>query len=163
MSPKSCGFCSRESTCTTRSLSPVLSVPTGRSWFSLRTAVVTCSVVTPKASMAEGLSSMLMARCVPPTSVTEPTPFTFSSRFLKVCSAQVVSSTALGVLPFTASGMTATDQMERAAGSNRSTRGSSTSSRSSGRRMPIFSRTSSAALRPSIVSWNSMMTIEEPS
>ena len=160
---KSFGFCSRASTCTTRSRSAVLSVPTGRSWFSLRTAVVTCSAVMPSASMAVGSRSMLTARREPPTSVTEPTPRTFSSRFFSVCSAQVVSSTALGVLPFTASGITATDQMERAAGSKRSTRGSFTSSRKVGRRMASFSRTSSAALRPSTCSWNSMMTTDWPS
>ncbi|MDB5778952.1 MAG: primosomal protein, partial [Polaromonas sp.] len=47
-------------------------------------------------------------------------------------------------------------------GSKRSTRGSFTSSRSKGRMAAIFSRTSSAALRPSIDSWNSMMTTDWP-
>ncbi|MCY1542884.1 hypothetical protein D9M68_786590 [compost metagenome] len=138
-------------------------MPTGRSWFSFRTAVVICSAVMPSASIAAGSRSMFTARRVPPTSVTEPTPRTFSSRFLSVCSAQVVSSTALGALPFTGSGMTATDQIDRDAGSKRSTRGSFTSVRKVGRRMAIFSRTSSAALRPSMCSWNSMMTTDWPS
>ena len=152
MDSKSFGFLRRASTCTTRSRSALLSVPTGRSWFSLRTAVVICSAVMPSASMALGSRSMLTARCVPPTSVTEPTPRTFSSRFFRVCSAHVVTATAEGAWPFTASGITASDQMERAAGSKRSTRGSFTSVRSVGRRIAIFSRTSSAALRPSTVS-----------
>src|SRR6516225_11145642 len=41
---------------------------------------------------------MLISRRVPPTSVTEPTPRTFSRRFLSTWSAQFVSSTALGGL-----------------------------------------------------------------
>jgi hypothetical protein len=153
----------------------------------LRTAVAICSAVTPSASIAAGSRSMLTARRVPPTSVTEPTPRTFSMRFLSVCSAQVVSSTAEGTAtpppgrpkagaapsggsePRAAgsvgatSGSTATDQIERADGSKRSTRGSLTSVRRVGRRIAIFSRTSSAALRPSMCSWNSMMTTDWPS
>ena len=99
MWPKSCGFFTRDNTCTTRSRAPLLSVPTGRSWFSLRTAATIWSAVMPSASMAAGSRSMLMPRRVPPTSDTEPTPRTFSSRFFRVCSAQVVSSTAEGAGP----------------------------------------------------------------
>ena len=167
MLAKSCGWSMRASTCTTRSRSSLLRVPTGRSWLSLRTALVICSALTPRDSMAEGSRWMLMARRVPPTSVTEPTPRTFSKRFLRVCSAQVVSSTGLGAgLPAgkrLASGKTATDQIERLEGSKRKTRGSLTSTRNAGRNKAIFSRTSSAALRPSTCNWNSIMTTDEPS
>jgi len=104
-----------------------------------------------------------MARRVAPTRFTAPTPRTFSSRFLSTCSDQVVSSTAERGRPSPPAGTTATDQIARLAGSKRSTRGSSTSSRNRGRRMPMRSRTSSAALRPSTVSWNSMITTELPS
>ena len=68
-----------------------------------------------------------------------------------------------GRAPRLASGSTASDQTGRLAGSKRSTRGSFTSSRSVGRTAAIFSRTSSAALRPSMYSWNSMMTTDWPS
>ena len=106
----------------------------------------------------------MISRLVPPTSVTEPTPRTFSSRFFSTWSAQLVSSTGLsGRAPRLASGSTASDQTGRLAGSKRSTRGSFTSSRSVGRTAAIFSRTSSAALRPSMYSWNSMMTTDWPS
>jgi len=100
----------------------------------------------------------LISRRVPPTSVTEPTPRTFSRRFLSTWSAQLVSSTGLSGLPRLASGSTASDQIARLAGSKRSTRGSFTSSRSSGRMLATFSRTSSAALRPSMCNWNSITT-----
>src|SRR6185369_15290545 len=50
-----------------------------------------------------------------------------------------------------------------AAGSKRRTRGSFTSVRKFGRMNATFSRTSSAALRPSMCSWNSMMTTAMPS
>jgi len=88
---------------------------------------------------------------------------------LSVCSVQFVNSTALigraADWPSAArlSGSTATDQTARAAGSKRSTRGSLTSVRSSGLTAEIFSRTSSAALRPSMCRPNSMMTTERPS
>ena len=100
----------------------------------------------------------MISRFAPPTSVTAPTPRTFSSRFLSTWSAQFVSSTAFIGLPLDDSGSTATDHTARLAGSNRSTRGSFTSSRNSGRMPATFSRTSSAALRLSICSWNSTMT-----
>ena len=110
---------------------------------------------------------MLTSRRVPPTSVTEPTPRTFSSRFFSTWSDQLVSSTAdnlaAALVPNATSGNTATDQMARLAGSKRSTRGSLTSVRSSGRIAATFSRTSSAALRPSMCSWNSTITTARPS
>jgi hypothetical protein len=61
------------------------------------------------------------------------------------------------------SGSTASDQIALLAGSKRSTRGSLTSVRRFGRTVATFSRTSSAALRPSMCSWNSMMTTDWPS
>ena len=104
---------------------------------------------------------MLISRRVPPTSVTEPTPRTFSSRFLSTWSAQLVSSTGvIARAPPVVSGSTASDQIGRLAGSKRSTRGSFTSVRKVGRMDATFSRTSSAALRPSMCSWNSMMTTD---
>ncbi|MCC2675302.1 MAG: hypothetical protein K0R58_2249 [Ramlibacter sp.] len=107
---------------------------------------------------------MLISRLVPPTRATEPTPRTFSSRFFSTWSAQFVSSTAvIGRAPFASFGSTASDQIGRLAGSKRSTRGSFTSVRKVGRTAAIFSRTSSAALRPSMCSWNSMMTTDWPS
>ena len=54
---------------------------------------------------------MLISRLVPPTSVTEPTPRTFSSRFFSTWSAQLVSSTAVMAWPAVASGSTASDQI----------------------------------------------------
>jgi hypothetical protein len=104
---------------------------------------------------------MLISRRVPPTRLTEPTPRTFSSRFFSTWSAQLVSSTGvIARAPLAASGSTANDQIGRLAGSKRSTRGSFTSVRKLGRIAAIFSRTSSAALRPSMCSWNSMMTTD---
>ncbi len=103
---------------------------------------------------------MLISRLVPPTSVTEPTPRTFSRRFFSIWSAQLVSSTALWRVASSPSGSTASDQTARLAGSKRSTRGSLTSVRSWVRTAATFSRTSSAALRPSMCSWNSMMTTD---
>jgi hypothetical protein len=91
--------------------------------------------------------------------LTAPTPRTFSKRFLSTWSAQLVSATASGALASPAAwGSTATDQIGELAGSKRSTRGSLTSSRRLGRTEATFSRTSSAARRPSTCSWNSMMT-----
>jgi hypothetical protein len=105
---------------------------------------------------------------------TAPTPRTFSSRFFSTWSAQLVSAIASGgvtlwplgaVSPCRAwgSGSTASDQTAVLAGSKRMTRGSLTSSRRVGRTEATFSRTSSAARRPSICSWNSMMTTLVPS
>jgi hypothetical protein len=108
----------------------------------------------------------LISRLVPPTRLTEPTPRTFSRRFLSTWSAQFVISTAdIGRVPVAVfvSGTTATDQTDRAAGSKRSTRGSLTSVRSSGLIAATFSRTSSAALRPSICRPNSRITTDWPS
>ncbi len=156
--PKSSGRSMRAAICTTRSCASERTAPTGRSWFSLRTAVTTWSVVIPIASMAAGFRYTLISRRVPPTSVTDPTPRTFSRRFFRTWSAQLVSSTGLSGVPRLASGSTASDQIARLAGSKRSTRGSLTSSRSSGRMLATFSRTSSAALRPSMCSWNSITT-----
>ena len=106
--------------------------------------------------MAVGCKYKLISRRVPPTKDTEPTPRTFSRRFLSTCSDQLVSSTALSAVPFAvlvlASGTTASDQMARADGSKRSTFGSLTSLRRLGRMAATFSRTSSAALRPLIFS-----------
>ena len=59
--------------------------------------------------------------------------------------------------------MTANDQIGRLAGSNRKMRDSLTSGRKNGCTFETFSRTSSAALRPSMCSWNSMMTTDWPS
>src|SRR3954453_451281 len=107
---------------------------------------------------------MLISRLVPPTSETEPTPRTFSRRFLSTWSAQLVSSTgSMARAPPRVSGSTASDQIGRLAGSKRSTRGSLTSARKVGRTDATFSRTSSAALRPSTCSWNSMTTSDWPS
>jgi hypothetical protein len=55
MRPKSSGRCMRASICTTRSCASERIAPTGRSWFSLRTALATWSGVTPCASSACGL------------------------------------------------------------------------------------------------------------
>jgi hypothetical protein len=93
---------------------------------------------------------MLISRLVAPTRFTAPTPRTFSRRFLSVWSAQVVSACGESGWTRLVSGSTASDQTARLAGSKRSTRGSLTSVRSSGRTMATFSRTSSAALRPSM-------------
>jgi general secretion pathway protein E len=60
--------------------------------------------------------------------------------------------TLRSVAPALSSGSTASDHTARLAGSKRSTRGSFTSVRSVGRTMATFSRTSSAALRPSMCS-----------
>ena len=157
MRPKSSGRSMRELICTMRSCSSERIAPTGKSWFSLRTAATTCSAVTPKASMLAGFKYRLISRLLPPTKVTEPTPRTFSRRFLSTCSDQLVNSTALSLSP---SGMTASDHTARLEGSKRSTRGSLTSVRSRGRSEATFSRTSSAALRPSICSWTSMITTD---
>ena len=54
MRPKSSGRCMRASICTTRSCARERMAPSGRSWFSLRTAAATWSGVTPKASSARG-------------------------------------------------------------------------------------------------------------
>ena len=54
MRPKSSGRCMRASIWMTRSCSLERMLPTGRSWFSLRTAVTTCSGVIPKDSSACG-------------------------------------------------------------------------------------------------------------
>ena len=186
MLPKSSGRLMRASIFTTRSCVNERMAPIGKSWFSLRTALTTCSAVTPSDSMACGFRYKLISRRVPPTSVTAPAPRTFSRRFFSTWSAQLVSSTgdmveiaaptlvasrACGdALPRSseigaelawggpalrssfAVGTTATDQMARLAGSNRSTRGSLTSALNSGRITPSFSRTSSAAFRPSTYS-----------
>jgi len=53
--PKSSGRFTRPSICTRRSDSRERSEPAGRFWFSLRTAAITWSTPTPKASMASGL------------------------------------------------------------------------------------------------------------
>jgi len=66
-------------------------------------------------------------------------------------------------VPELPSGNTATDQMARLAGSKRSTRGSLISVRRLGRTDATFSRTSSAALRPSMCNPNSMITTDWPS
>jgi hypothetical protein len=104
---------------------------------------------------------------------TAPTPRTFSSRFFSTWSAQLVSAIvgrrhalAIGcglAVQGMGSGSTASDQTAVLAGSKRMTRGSLTSSRRVGRTEATFSRTSSAARRPSICSWNSMMTTLVPS
>lgn len=102
--------------------------------------------------MACGCRYRLISRRVPPIRLTWPTPRTFSSRFLRTCSDQLVSSTALGAGPLLLSGSTASDQTARLEGSKRNTRGSLTSARKAARMLATFSRTSSAALRPSICS-----------
>ena len=92
--------------------------------------------------------------------LTEPTPRTFSSFFCSTCCAQVVSSCGL----FAPSGeSSATLKIGTLCGSKREMRGSLTSSRSSGRINATFSRTSSAALRPSTSRLNSTITTEVPS
>jgi len=95
--------------------------------------------------------------------VTAPTPRTFSSRFFRTCSDQLVISTGDSGLPTPVSGSTARDQMARLDGSKRSTLGSLTSVRRLGRTAATFSRTSSAALRPFMCSWNSITTTDWPS
>ena len=82
--PKSSGRRRRASICTTRSCWAERTVPSGRLWFSERTALTTWSADTPRASMAWGLSKRLISRLVPPTRLTEPTPRTFSKRFFRV-------------------------------------------------------------------------------
>jgi hypothetical protein len=103
---------------------------------------------------------MLIWRFTPPTTLTDPTPRTFSSRFCNTCDAQVVSAWG-EVLP--SSDTTATLKMGALAGSKREMRGSLTSSRKLGLTKATFSRTSSAALRPSTSRLNSMMTTDVPS
>ena len=161
MSAKSRGAFSLALTCTTRSCSRERSVPSGISWFSLRSAAAICSVVTPSASIAEGRNWIWICRSTPPTMLTEPTPRTFSMRLSRNWLAQVVRSCALVVAPGAAS--TATLNTGCAAGSKRRMRGSLTSSRSCGRISATFSRTSSAALRPSISRLNSMTITALPS
>ncbi len=68
---------------------------------------------------------------MPPTSVTEPTPRTFSSRFLTTWSAIVVRSRKLRCLSL-ASLVTEIEKIGRSAGSKRVTRGSLTSLRNGG-------------------------------
>ena len=97
---------------------------------------------------------------MPPTTPTEPTPRTFSRRFCSTCVAQVVNS--CGVF-FASDASTATLKIGVLAGSKREMRGSFTSSRRLGRISATFSRTSSAALRPSTSRLNSTMTTELPS
>ena len=115
----------------------------------------------PKASSAAGFTYRLICalRCRRPR-VTEPTPRTFSSFFCSTCVAQVVSSCG-DFLPSVDS--IATLKIGWLAGSKREMRGSLTSSRSSGRISATFSRTSSAALRPSMSRLNSTITTEVPS
>jgi|GEM_PF-3985056 len=98
---------------------------------------------------------------MPPTTATEPTPRTFSRRFCNTCEAHVVSSCAL--FGFGPSPSTATLKIGTLCGSKREMRGSLTSSRNSGRISATFSRTSSAALRPSTSRLNSTITTEVPS
>ncbi len=160
MSLKSSGRFSRALICTTRSCSAERIAPIGSSWFSLLTAATIWSTPMPKASSAAGRTCRLIWRCTPPTSVTEPTPRTFSSRFCSTCVAQVLSSCA-DLLPSGES--RATLKIGVAAGSKRKMRGSFTSSRRLGRISATFSRTSSAALRPSTSRLNSMITTEVPS
>ena len=74
--------------------------------------------------------------------------------------AQVVSSCGLRLPSLD---KTATLNTGWLAGSKRNTRGSVTSSRKLGRTSATFSRTSSAALRPSMSRLNSMITIDVPS
>ena len=52
---KSSGRLRRPLTCSTRSCSSERMLPSGKSWFSLRTALATWSGVMPRASMACGL------------------------------------------------------------------------------------------------------------
>ena len=103
---------------------------------------------------------MLICRARPPTTETEPTPRTFSSLFCSTWVAQVVSS---WVPRWPSSDSTATLKIGTLCGSKREMRGSLTSSRSSGRISETFSRTSSAALRPSTSRLNSTMTTDVPS
>ena len=168
MSRKSRGDFRRALICTTRSCSVERRLPRGSSWFSLRSAADTCSVLTPSASMAVGLSWMAIWRCTPPTTVTAPTPRTFSSFFCSTWVAQVVSSCGdVGVpaapLAPRSWASTATLKMGWAEGSKREMRASLTSSRSKGLISETFSRTSSAALRPSTSRLNSTMTTATPS
>ena len=134
--------------------------PLGSTGFSLRTALMTASTLTPSDSISVGFRYRLICRATPPTTLTEPTPRTFSSRFCSTCVAQVVSSCG-DCLP--AGESTATLKIGTLAGSKRETRGSLTSSRISVRTSATFSRTSSAALRPSMSRLNSMITTELPS
>ena len=91
---------------------------------------------------------------------TEPTPRTFCRRLTSTWSAQVVSSCALRL---SSGDSTAMSKMGVLAGSKREMRGSSTSSFNSGRSSAIFSRTSSAALRPSMSRLNCTTVTELPS
>ncbi len=95
MSRKSSGRFRRALICTTRSCSAERIAPSGSSWFSLRSAATTCSTPMPSASIAEGRRWTLISRLRPPTTVTEPTPRTFSRRFCSTWVAQVVSSWVL--------------------------------------------------------------------
>ena len=54
MRPKSSGRVNRPSSCTVSSCASVRTGPSGWSWFSLRTAAITCSGVTASASSAGG-------------------------------------------------------------------------------------------------------------
>ncbi len=102
----------------------------------------------------------MISRLTPPTSATDPTPRMFSRRFLTTWSAKVVSACTLTL----ASGeVTASEKIGTLAGSKRETRESFTSSRSVGLIRASFSRTSSAARRPSMSRLNCTMTTELPS
>ena len=114
----------------------------------------------PSDSNAVGFKYKFTWRCMPPTTLTEPTPRTFSKRFSSTWLPQVVSSCGER-LPSVE--VMATLKMGALAGSNLDTRGSFTSSRNSGRMSATFSRTSSAALRPSTLRLNSAITTDAPS
>ncbi len=92
--PKSATLAIFARICTTCSRSRETSVPAGSSWFSLASACITWSTPTFSASRSAGRSAICTSRRTPPTSVTRPTPRTFSRRRLTTWSASVVSSRA---------------------------------------------------------------------
>jgi hypothetical protein len=90
--PNSAGLTMRPLICTTLSDSARLTVPAGKSWFSLRTALTTSLTLMPNACSFSTSRYTLIWRLRPPTTVTRPTPLTVCSRFTISCSARVVSS-----------------------------------------------------------------------
>ena len=102
----------------------------------------------------------MISRLRAPATVTAPTPRTFSSRFFTNCSAVVLSSVGVRV---PSGEVSASVNTGREVGSKRCTRDSLTSARNTGRTRATFSRTSSAALRPSTSRLNWTITTDTPS
>ncbi len=136
---------------------PLIKFPAGTSTFAAPTAMITSWIERLYACSWDASTWTWISRSAPPTRSTEPTPGTFSRRFLITFFVYVVMSFS-GRAPETVSCM-----IGRLAGSYRWITGSSISSGRFARTAEIFSRTSCAACLPSTSSLNWMMTIEIPS